>query len=629
MNKVKITKPTKERLEAAKKWRLEEKKRSKYGVAGNMLYITKEAFKNTRGLFFAMLASTVMITLNSLCVAFTDKLVIEFALNGEERLRSGLIAAAVIGLGQLALFLVKVCDMYSYTIGKYEFGSRFSERLMRKKMYLPYEKTEDPKINDMLQKSCAAVGVIPSAFDNIRDTAVSALKIASFGGILSMLNPLLILVIAAPAVARYYINKHKMQWVWNMADNWQAYDRQLSYVTSIGTDSDFSSAKDIRIFGMQLWLEKIFKKIFEKRLGWYEQQDEWSYRHNILGQSVAFAGNLAADLYVIWLVIGGHIGAGEFVLYFNSIFMLSEAVKSWCDKFSAYQWFSNNISYTREYLDLKDQSSAPKGKKIPEGECEIEFKNVSYTYSGAEGPTIKNVSFKLNKGERLALVGLNGAGKTTLIKLMCGLYEPTEGEIFLNGIKISEYNPLEYLKLFGTVFQDIGALPVTVAENVSGRRAEETDFERVYDCMKKAGIYEKIMSLPQKENTRLCKTVYDNATELSGGQAQKLALAKALYKDAPILLLDEPTAALDPIAEQEMYLSYSRFAENKSSVFISHRLASTRFCDRILLIAEGQIAEEGTHGELMRLNGNYAKLFNIQSSYYEDGGAKEAEKNDL
>ena len=216
----------------------------------------------------------------------------------------------------------------------------------------------------------------------------------------------------------------------------------------------------------------------------------------------------------------------------------------------------------------------------------------------------------------LALAGLNGAGKTTLIKLMSGLYDPTEGEIFLNGKPVNSYNRDEYFSLFGAVFQDISVLPVTVAENVAGADIDNIDMDRVYDCLKKAGIYDKVMSLPEKENTRLVKSVYENATEFSGGQTQKLAMARALYKNASVLLLDEPTAALDPIAEQEMYLNYADFSKGKSSVFISHRLASTRFCDRIIMIENGTIAEEGTHAELMEQGGKYAELFELQSSYY-------------
>lgn len=314
------------------------------------------------------------------------------------------------------------------------------------------------------------------------------------------------------------------------------------------------------------------------------------------------------------------IGAGDFVLYFNAIFKLKEATSEWCNNMSGYQWISGNINNYREYLEMEDSTNRGKGEPVPEGECEIEFRNVTYIYGGAEKPTLNNLSFTLHKGEKLALVGLNGAGKTTIVKLMCGLYDPTEGEILLNGKPVNSYNRDEYFTLFGAVFQDIALLAVTIAENIAGADADNFDRERVYDCLKKAGLYDKVMSLPEKENTRLVKSVFENATELSGGQTQKLALARALYKDAPILLLDEPTAALDPIAEQEMYLKYADFTKGKSSVFISHRLASTRFCDRIIMIENGTLTETGTHAQLMVQCGKYAELFELQSSYYNDKG---------
>ena len=216
----------------------------------------------------------------------------------------------------------------------------------------------------------------------------------------------------------------------------------------------------------------------------------------------------------------------------------------------------------------------------------------------------------------LMLVGLNGAGNTTRMKLICGLYEPSEGEIYLNGRPVSEYDRNEYFGIFSAVFQDITELPVSIAENISGKPREDTDEEKLILCMKQADIYDKVMSLPVKENTYLVRSVYENAVELSGGQMQKLALARALYKDAPVLLLDEPTAALDPIAEQQMYLRYADFSRDKTSIFISHRLASTRFCDRIIMIENGSIIEEGTHTELMRYGGKYAELYELQSSYY-------------
>ena len=431
-----------------------------------------------------------------------------------------------------------------------------------------------------------------------------------------MLDPIMLLIVGVPAITVYYLERHKMKWIWNMADNWQQYDRELNYISNAGRD--FSSAKDVRIFGMDKWFTKIFDRSYANRLNWYEQQDEWTFRHNVVETIILQLADLAAYVYVIYMVVKGNIGAGDFVLYFNSIWNFGHSVRVAFDKFSGFKWLSNNTSYARQYLEMPDKTNRGKGEKLPTGECELEFRNVSYTYSGAEKPTIQNVSFTLHKGEKLALVGLNGAGKTTLIKLMCGLYDPTEGEILLNGKPVNSYNRDEYFTLFGAVFQDIALLAVTIAENIAGADVDNFDRERVYDCLKKSGLYDKVMSLPEKENTRLVKSVFENATELSGGQTQKLALARALYKDAPILLLDEPTAALDPIAEQEMYLKYADFTKGKSSVFISHRLASTRFCDRIIMIENGTLTETGTHAQLMAQGGKYAELFELQSSYYND-----------
>lgn len=627
--KVKIAKYTKEKnAEAWAKYR-EEQSKIKYSMFNNMLYIIKEAWRGARGLFLVMLIQLVMELAYDLAGTYTDKYIIEFALGTLPRVKLGIICAVLIAAQSVATFFNSSGRMYTSYVGNFSFGSHLYGKLLKKKMDTDYENTEKTKLNDMFHKAVQGAGnIATAALSTMCATILAAAEVLAYGGILSMLDPALIVIIGVPAVAAYYINRHKMMWIWNMADNWQKYDRQLEYITYIGTDSNFSAAKDVRIFGMQRWLESVFKRVFDLRLNWYEQQDKWEFYHRLAEISVGAIGNVAAQIYIVYLVMKGSIGAGDFVLYFNSIFMLSQAVRSWCDKFSAYNWLSQNIFYARDYLDIKDNTNRGEGAPVPEDcnnmQCEIEFRNVSYTYFGAETPTVKNISFKLHKGEKLAMVGLNGAGKTTLIKLMCGLYRPTEGEVLLNGVPLNDYNRDDYFRLFSTVFQDIDVLPVTIAENISGKTAEETDFPRLYDCMKKSGIYGKVMSLPQKENTHLVKTVYDDATDFSGGQMQKLALAKALYKNAPVLLLDEPTAALDPIAEQEMYLNYADFSKGKSSVFISHRLASTRFCDRIILIADGAIAEEGTHSELMKAGGTYAELFNMQSSYYNE---TEADKN--
>jgi ABC-type multidrug transport system fused ATPase/permease subunit len=222
----------------------------------------------------------------------------------------------------------------------------------------------------------------------------------------------------------------------------------------------------------------------------------------------------------------------------------------------------------------------------------------------------------------VAIVGDNGAGKTTLVKLLCGLLLPDSGHIRVAGKDSRDYGRDDYLSLFATVLQTVNFLPATVAKNIALCPEDEIDREKLWDCMRKANIDEKIASLPDKENTLMVKDVHEGATAFSGGEEQRLLLARALYKDAPILVLDEPTAKLDPIAENDLYTKYSAFAEGKTSVYISHRLSSTRFCDRVVLLDGGKPAEIGSHDDLMQAGGAYADLFRLQSRYYEEVGAE-------
>ena len=231
---------------------------------------------------------------------------------------------------------------------------------------------------------------------------------------------------------------------------------------------------------------------------------------------------------------------------------------------------------------------------------------------------MKNLNLTLHPGEKLAVVGLNGAGKTTLVKLISGLLDPTEGRILLDGKDIQEFNRSEYYTLFSAVFQAFSLLAGTVAANVA-QNEEKINLPLVKNCLEKAGLREKIEALPDAYETCLNRQVYEEALLLSSGETQRLMLARALYKDAPFIILDEPTAALDPIAESELYQKYHELTKNKSSIYISHRLASTRFCNRIVMIGDGGICEEGTHEELIRRGGKYAKLYEVQSKYYKEG----------
>ena len=286
--------------------------------------------------------------------------------------------------------------------------------------------------------------------------------------------------------------------------------------------------------------------------------------------------------------------------------------------FSTLHRQSIEISVIREIGDYEEPFLFAEGKKLAVDKgvpYTIALKDVTFRYPGSEREIFSHLNLTLHSGERLAVVGANGAGKTTLVKILCGFYEPDEGEVLLNGVNIKEYDRRDYYRLFAAIFQDFSLLAGDVAENVASFE-RKIDMDRVRDCIGKAGLDKKIEELPEGYHTHLVKEVYEDAAEFSGGEMQRLMMARLLYKDSPVMILDEPTAALDAIAESDIYQKYQELTRGKSSVFISHRLASTRFCDRIILLEDGKIVEEGTHEELLARGKAYARLFAIQSRYY-------------
>lgn len=611
---VKVKKYDREKKKKNREAYRAEIKKQKYGIAQNLRFAMREIWRADKLVVISCFGFAAGAFVMRLADVYFQKYVVELAVSGFE-IGLVLMCAGLFALKTFGSFITTVTERYRSFVGSSKAVNHFHLLLLKKCVSTDYENKERCENNNSLNKALDGMKVAGNNTPvNLRGSIRHILEFFTYSAILSVLSIWLVPIVVIPALLYYFTERHKMNWIWNMADNWQVYDRQLGYIKNAG--GDLERAKDVRLYNFKNLFDKAFSRSFKKRYDWYRQQDAWEFRHGCVQNFIMSAGKFAAYAYVICLVISGNIGAGEFVVYFNSIMKLSEATNDWCNNFSGYQWISSNIGYVRDYLEMPEKTNRGEGKPLPRNGFEIEFKNVSYTYFGAEKPTIDGLSFKIKKGEKLALVGLNGAGKTTVVKLLCGLYDPTEGEILLNGVPVNEYNREEYFTLFSAVFQDISIFSGTVEENVTG--AENCDREKFIRCMRNSGIYEKIESLQSKEKSHLVRGTYDDAIELSGGETQKLALAKALYKNAPMLILDEPTAALDPIAEQEMYLNYTKFAEGKSSVFISHRLASTRFCDRIILLADGKISECGTHTELMKSNGKYAELFNIQSSYYND-----------
>lgn len=326
-----------------------------------------------------------------------------------------------------------------------------------------------------------------------------------------------------------------------------------------------------------------------------------------------FAGYIY--IYTAIIALSGTISIGDVLMYAGATITMMTAMQEVLLNYNTIKYRNEFLKTYEEFIENKsfDNYGSLPIEKRDDNRYELAFKNVSFKYPGTDEYALKNVSIKFNIGERMALVGLNGAGKTTLIKLLMRLYEPTEGEITLNGIDIRKYDYDEYTKVFSVVFQDFTLFDFPIDENIAG--STDIDEERLRRAIKTAGADEIIEKLPDKAHT-LYGHLNGDGVGLSGGEAQKIAIARALYKGAPFVILDEPTAALDPVAEAEVYENFDKLVGDKTSIYISHRMSSCKFCDRIVVLDGGKIVEEGKHNELIEHDGIYAKLYNTQAAYY-------------
>lgn len=382
-----------------------------------------------------------------------------------------------------------------------------------------------------------------------------------------------------------------------------------------------TSGKDLRLFHMGRYLQQKYDQNISQVIDTEKQNSHIEFRCNLVTCVSTAVQEIGLFFYLIREVLFFNMSIGNFIFYFG-------AAKSFCGSFqevvrdvAKLRTLSLGITTIRNFLDMESETAdGIEDIPVDGGKIEIVFDNVSYRYPGQAHDTISDLSFSIKSGERLALVGMNGAGKTTLVKLMMRMYDPTKGTIMVNGTDVKKISVEKYYKLFSPVFQNTELYAMSLAENISMRPLQSTDMVWVESALEKAHLTSVVDRLPNGVRTSVLKVIDADGVEFSGGEEQRIAIARAAYKDAPCLILDEPTAALDPLAELALYQDFNELAADKLTVFISHRLASVSFCDRILLLDKGKMLEYGTHEQLIKQKGEYYSMFEAQAKFYRQEG---------
>lgn len=596
-----------------------ERPTPRYSMADNLAFLLRKSYRMDKGIVYATIAHIPIIVMLPLLAAYLSKYVVELVTSSSAA--SALIGYVIaISAGLLALQLLNTFIGTTIQFRAYYNRFLYVGLSIDKVMDTDYGNIERTSGQHKMEKAMNGMGSDSGGtqqfFAQIVKLCSNSIGLLAYSVLLNVLSPWVVLLLFGSTVVNYAVNRAYNQWVQRHKDNWVPIERKLSYISKKA--GDFEAAKDMRIYGLSGWFQQISAKLLAERIGWSQKTERRGFAVDVLNVFMTVVRDGVAYGFLIYQVTHAGISAAEFVFFFALIAQYSGWLLGIIDGYNDLHKTSLGVCDLRDYLDIPDDSNRGEGAELPTSSPEIRFENVHYRHDGSDNDTIKGINFTIHPGDKIAIVGLNGAGKTTLVKLLCGLYQPTEGIVQVGGRNIAEYNRDDYYKLLSVVFQDIHLMPFSIAKNVALREAHAIDRARLDHVLRLSGLYEKVQRLTDKEETYLLKSVHDHAIDLSGGEKQKIALARALYKGGTIIVLDEPTAALDPIAENDMYLKYNELTASATSIFISHRLSSTRFCDRILFLENGLIVEEGSHLDLMALGGKYAEMFELQSHYYKE-----------
>lgn len=600
---------------------------SKHNMLSNTWFMIKLAWsaKEKKVPLMCLLSAVLAVSLNlvNLYVSPTILAILERHGSVKELLMTILVFAAGIMILSAGSRYVEINSLF----GRITIRSYIINLVNQKAATTSYPNIDDKAFRALLGKSlectCSNDRASEAIWLTLSTLLTNILGFVIYVSLIGTVQPVLIVLILVTTGISYIVTHYVSGYEYRHREEEAEYGSHIQYMLNESTT--VATAKDIRIFGLRPWIEALYQKAFDAYTAFHAKAEGIVFWGKLTDLVMTFLRNAVVYGYLIHMVLENGLSVAEFLLYFTAVSGFASWVNGILENVSTLHRQSLELSVIRECLEYPEPFLFEGGEMlVPQKEMvyEIRLEHVSFRYPGALKDTLTDINLTLRAGENLAIVGLNGAGKTTLVKLICGFLDPTKGRVLLNGKDIRTYNRRDYYTMFSAVFQDFFLLAATVAANVA-QSETDIDMERVKECVEKAGLRSVVEGRLGGYEAYMNREVYENAVQFSGGETQRLMLARALYKDAPFIILDEPTAALDPIAEADMYQKYHEMTNGKSSVYISHRLASTRFCDRIILLDDAGICEEGTHDELLALGGKYTELYEVQSKYYKEGAEED------
>ncbi len=594
----------------------------KYSLISNMIYVYKESFLHSK--FIRIYLSVNFLTeilAPFLATVLTTSVV--YALTSGQGLPFYFTVIIGLTIATLIVDSLRYWSNIMYTFENiYTRNTEFFLHLSDHQLNADYQNIEPKSKRKLISKAFESVGSnifgIELMLRNVPLLVINVTGMLVYGGLVAIYVPIVLVVLFAMTAINFILTKRANTYMESRRDDINDQHEQNFYLTNDVPNPNYG--KDIRLYRLSDWFNKILEGITKERVQIAKKVEGRYIFANVSNSIFLFTRDFIVFSMLITLVIKGSIDITTFTFLTGIVAGFTLWLNGFVLAVNNLRTSTISVNEYRKCLDTENLLNHGDGRDISKlnAPFSIEFKDVSFSYPGTNKPIIESLSFMISPGEKVALVGDNGAGKTTIIKLLTGLYKADSGEIRINGYDMHSFNINDYMKLFSVVFQDSEPLSLTIENVITCQRNKEIDKERLYDALNKSGLLEKVMTLEHKENTYLTQMFDESGIRLSGGETQKLMLARALYKNAPLLILDEPTAALDPLAEERMYLLYDQFTENNTSLFISHRLASTKFCDRVIFLEHGKIIEEGSHDELITLNKKYKETFDIQAKYYKE-----------